>query len=151
MAEYLEATFDKFIFRVKDGYLYNREGFWASFQGSWATVGVTDFLQKSSGDITFLKTVEPGNTVKQGGEIGTIETIKAAFGIISPVSGRVAEVNLQLEDQPHLINQDPYNAGWICRIELSDPEGDKKLLLPAAQYFELMKQMIAQEAKKLNE
>ena len=151
MPEYLEATFDKFIFRVKDGYLYNREGFWASFQGSWAAVGVTDFLQKSSGDITFLNTVEPGSTVKQSDEIGTIETIKAAFGIISPVSGRVTEVNLQLEDKPHLINLDPYNSGWVYRIELSDPEGDKSSLLSTPEYFELMGQLIAQEAKKLNE
>lgn len=151
MAEYLEETFDKFIFRVKADYFYNREGFWASFKGSLATLGVTDFLQKSSGDVTLFVPVEPGTAVGQGDESGTIETIKAAFGIISPVSGRVAEINPELENQPYLINHDPYGAGWIYRVELSNPEGDKGLLLPASEYFEMMKQLIGAEAKKLNE
>ena len=151
MAEYLEETYDKFIFRVKEGYFYNREGFWASFEGCFATLGVSDFLQKSSGDVTFFVPIEPGIAVKQGKEIGTIETIKAAFGIISPVNGRVAEINPVLESQPYLINHDPYSAGWIYRIELLNPESDKSSLLPAAEYFDLMKQLIGLEAKKQNE
>lgn len=149
MGEFLETTFEKFIFRVKVGYLYSQEEFWANFQNGAATVGLTDFMQKAKGDVAFLETVEPGVEIKRGQEIGKIETIKATFGIISPVSGKIAEVNPEMDASPYLINHDPYGAGWIYRIELTDPEGDKSSLLQSPDYFEYMKEKIAQEAKKL--
>ena len=149
MGEFLEATFEKFIFKVKVGYLYSQEEFWANFQNGAAIVGLTDFMQKVKGDVAFLETLEPGTEVKQGQEIGKIETIKATFGIISPVSGKVAEVNPEMDASPYLINHDPYGGGWIYRIELSDPEGDKAQLMEAKEYFEAMKGKIAREAKKL--
>lgn len=145
MGEFLEATYDKFVFRVKDGCLYNRDDFWAEVKGSVATVGITDYLQKIKGDVAFLEMVEAGSGVKQGQEIGKVETIKATFGIISPVTGKVAEVNTELEASPHLINQDPYGEGWVYRIELSDLAGDKGELLQSGAYLDLMKEKIAQE------
>ncbi len=149
MGDFLETTFEKFIFKVKVGYLYSKEEFWANFQDGAATVGLTDFLQKAKGDVAFLETVEPGTKVKQGQEIGKIETIKATLSIITPVSGKVAEVNPEMDASPYLINHDPYGAGWIYRIELSDSEGDKAQLMDAKKYFEAMKDKIAREAKKL--
>jgi len=149
MAEFLEHTYEKFIFRVKAGYLYSQEEFWADIQGNMATVGLTDFLQKAKGDVAFLETVEPGADVKGGQEIGKIETIKATFSIISPISGKVVEVNPEMDANPYLINHDPYGAGWIYRLELSDPEGNKTQLMDANEYFEAMKDKIAREAKKL--
>lgn len=149
MAEFLERHYEKFIFRVKAGYFYSQEEFWADIQGKAATVGLTDFLQKAKGDVAFLETAEPGTEVKRGDEIGKIETIKATFSIISPVSGKIAEVNPEMDASPYLINQDPYGAGWIYRIELSDPEGDKAQLMEASEHFEAMKNKIAREAKKL--
>lgn len=149
MAEFLEHKYEKFIFRVKEGYLYSPEEFWANFQNGAAIVGLTDFLQKAKGDVAFLETVDPGAEVKRGQEIGKIETIKATFGIISPVSGKIAEVNPEMDASPYLINHDPYGAGWIYRIALSDPEGDKAQLMDAKEYFEAMKDKIAREAKKL--
>jgi glycine cleavage system H protein len=149
MGEFLETTFEKFIFRVKVDYLYSKEDFWADLRDHVATVGLTDFLQKSKGDVAFLETVEPGTSVKRGQELGKIETIKATFGIISPVTGKVVEVNPELEASPYLINHDPYGAGWICKIELADPESDKGRLLHADSYMELMKENIEKEAKKL--
>lgn len=149
MAEYLETTFEKFIFRVKVGYLYSNEDFWVDIRGAIAKVGLTDFLQKSKGDLAFLETVEPGTLVKIGQELGKIETIKATFGIVSPVAGKLVEVNHELENSPHLINSDPYGAGWVYKIELADPDGDRKALLQAESYMELMKQKIEREAKKL--
>ena len=93
MPEFLEATFDKFIFRVKDGYLYHPDELWVHIQESLATVGLTDFLQKTKGDIIFLETVAPGTIVRQGEEIGKIETIKAVEALLSPVSGKVVKIN----------------------------------------------------------
>jgi glycine cleavage system H protein len=149
VADFLETTFEKFIFRVKVGYLYSNEDFWVDVRGPVATVGLTDFLQKSKGDVAFLETVEPGTMVKRGQELGKIETIKATLVIASPVEGKVVEINSELEGSPHLINSDPYGAGWICRIELSAHDGDKAALLQAEGYMELMKQKIEREAKKL--
>ena len=149
MAEFLEHRYEKFIFKVKEGYLYSQEEFWADIQGNVATVGLTDFQQKAKGDVAFLETVDPGAEVKRGQEIGKIETIKATFAIISPVSGKIAEVNPEMDANPYLINHAPYGAGWIYRIALSDPKGDKAQLMDAKEYFEAMKDKIAREAKKL--
>jgi glycine cleavage system H protein len=149
MAEFLEATYDKFVFKVKADYFYNREDFWADVQGNKATVGVSDFLQKSKGDVAILETVEPGTEVRQGQEIGKIETIKATFGIISPVSGKVVEVNSELENSAYLINEDPYGAGWLYKIELTSLQQDQQGLLQANAYFELMKEKLTQIAAEM--
>ena len=148
MGDYLEASYDKFVFRVKVGYFYSKDDFWANVSDHIATVGVSDFLQKVRGDIAFLETVEVGTDVKQGQEIGKIETIKATFAILSPVSGRVLEVNPELESSAYLINEDPYGPGWIYKIELTDFAGDKAGLLQAGGYLEVMEKKIAEEMKK---
>jgi len=139
MAEFLETTFDKFIFKIKTGYLYTNDDYWVDITGSVATVGVTDYLQKSNGDVAFVEPAAVGKEVKKGDELGEIETIKVTLNLISPVSGTVREVNRELEAHPELINNDPYGAGWICRIELADPEGAKDGFLQAEAYMELMK------------
>lgn len=146
MAEFLETTFDKFIFTVKVGYLYTEDDYWVDILGSVATVGVTDYLQKSNGDVVFVEPVAPGKEVKKGEELGEIETIKVTLNLVSPVTGKVSEVNQELEAHPELINSDPYGAGWICRIELADPERAKDGFLQAEAYMELMKGRIEREA-----
>jgi glycine cleavage system H protein len=146
MAEFLETTFDKFIFTVKTGYLYTDDDYWVDIRGTVATVGVTDYLQKSSGDVAFVEPVAPGKSVKKGEELGEIETIKVTLNLISPVTGKVIEVNPELEPHPEIINSAPYGAGWICRIELADPEGEKSRLIQAESYMELMKGKIEREA-----
>lgn len=148
MEDFLETTYDKFVFKVKAGYFHTRDDFWVSVDGNLALIGVSDFLQKVKGDVAFLETAEVGTEVKQGRELGKIETIKATFGILSPVSGKVVEVNTELESSPFLINEDPYGTGWIYKIELSDFESDKASLLMAGGYLELMKEKIAEEMKK---
>jgi glycine cleavage system H protein len=148
MEGFLETTYDKFIFRVKEGYLYLKEDFWVKIEGNSALVGISDFLQKAKGDVAFLETVEVGLEVKQGQEIGTIETIKATFGIISPVTGLVMETNPKLEGSPYLLNEDPYGKGWIYKIQPTGLEEDRKGLLSAKDYLELMKEKIMEEMKK---
>jgi glycine cleavage system H protein len=146
MAEFLQTTFDKFIFKVKTGYFYTDDDYWVDILGSVATVGVTDYLQKSNGDVAFVDPVKPGKEVKKGEELGEIETIKVTLNLISPVAGKVSEVNQELEAHPEIINSDPYGAGWICRIELADPDGVKEGFLQAEAYMELMKGKIEREA-----
>lgn len=148
MVEFLEIGYDKFIFKVKVDCLYSREGFWAHIDENTARTGLTDFLQKSKGDVAFLETVNPGTVVKQGQEIGKIETIKSVFDIISVVTGRIVEVNPEVENKSYLINEDPYGSGWIYRVELTDLESDKAGLLDAEDYVELIKEVVAQEMKR---
>lgn len=148
MDKFLETTHDKFVFRVKVGYLYSKDDFWASVDGKYALIGVSDLLQKVKGDVAFLETVEAGTEVTQGQELGKIETIKAIFGILSPVSGKVVEVNPNLEASPYLINEDPYGAGWLYKIELTNFESDKANLLMPEGYLELIQQRLAEEMKK---
>ena len=139
MAEFLETTFDKFIFKVKTGFFYTDDDYWVDIKGTVATVGVTDYLQKSNGDVAFVEPAAVGKSVKRGEELGEIETIKVTLNLISPVTGKVIEVNRELEAHPELINSDPYGTGWICRIELADPDGAKDGFLQAEAYMELMK------------
>ena len=106
MAEFLETTFDKFIFRVKLGNHYSEDDCWVDIDGRVATVGVTDYLQKSNGDVAFFEPVAPGKEVKKGEELGEVETIKVTLELPSPVSGKVTAIN------------DPYGAGLICNGEL---------------------------------
>lgn len=148
MSEYLETTHDKFIFKVKTGLLYSKDDFWVEIQGDQAVVGVSDFLQKVRGDVAFLETAEVNSPVRQGEEAGKIETIKATFDIISPVSGTIIEINPEMESSPYLINQEPYGSGWIYRIQLTDWVGDQVALLQPQPYFELMKAKIIQETEK---
>jgi glycine cleavage system H protein len=146
MTEFLQTTFDKFIFTVKVGYLYTEDDYWVDIRDAVATVGVTDYLQKSNGDVAFVEPVKPGKEVKRGEELGEIETIKVTLNLISPVAGKVSEVNQELETHPEFINSDPYGAGWICRIKLADPEGTKEGLLQAEAYIKIMKGKLEGEA-----
>ena len=149
MDGFLETTYDKFIFQAKTDCLYTTDEFWAAIDGRIATVGLTDFEQKSKGDVTILTTVAPSTELKQGQAMGDMETIKATIELLAPVTGKVVEVNPALQDRPFLINDDPYGKGWLYRIELTNPEGDAGALLSANAYFELLKEKVAQEAKKL--
>jgi len=146
MAEFLETTFDKFIFRVRVGSFYSEDDYWVDIDGRVATVGVTDYLQKLNGDVAFVEPVAPGKQIRKGEELGEVETIKVTLNLLSPVDGKIIEVNGELETHPELINNDPFGAGWICRIELADPEQEKGRLLEAEAYMDIMKGKLEKQA-----
>ena len=97
--------------------LYTEEHEWVIVEGGIATVGITDYAQDALGDITFIELPEVGSEVHQFDDMAVIESVKAASDIYAPLSGRVVEVNEQLQDAPELINQDCYGEGWICKLE----------------------------------
>lgn len=117
--DYLQTTVGKFIFRVKTGYLYTDAGVWlAPDEASRVVrVGLTDFMQQSSGDIAFAELTAAGTRVEAGGELAAIETVKVDVGISSPCAGVVAVVNAALAGSPELINEDPYGAGWLVDFQ----------------------------------
>ena len=110
---------------------YAKSHEWVRVEGDIATVGITDHAQKALGDITYAECPQVDDSVEAGKECGSIESVKAASDIFSPVSGTVTEVNGELEDAPETVNGDPYGAGWLFKVTLSAPvEG----LLDAAAY-----------------
>lgn len=146
--DFMEVTYDKFIFKVKKGYLYHSGECWAKEEGGLITVGLTDFLQKTAGDVAFLEAPEVGAEVAQGGEAGVIETIKTTVTLISPAGGVIREVNAALEDNPQLMNTDPYGEGWVFKLAPSGWEKDEKELMDADTYFPLMEEKIKKEMEK---
>ena len=99
---------------------YNKTHEWVRAEGELATVGITDYAQESLGDIVYVEPPEAGQTVKQGEEVATIESVKAASPIYAPVSGKVERLNPLLEKTPELINQKPYEA-FLFVIRMADP------------------------------
>jgi glycine cleavage system H protein len=99
---------------------YHKEHTWVRVSGKKATVGVTDYAQDALGDIVYIDLPEVDTDVEANSEIGEIESTKATSSIISPVSGRVIEVNEDLSESPETINEDPYGKGWIAIIEIED-------------------------------
>lgn len=135
---------DKFVFRVpKDkGFYFNENDVWVYVAGNKARIGITDFVQKSLSDIMFFTPPTVGNEIEQFEEVGSIESGKAVFEIVSPVAGTVTAVNEKLLEAPELINQNPYEQGWIAEIALSDFESDKDLLHEFDGYFPILKRKV---------
>ena len=115
---------------------YTKEHEWVRIEGETATIGVTDYAQAELTDITFFELPEIGRKVEQMEEIGVIETSKAVSEIYSPLSGTITEVNTALDDSPETLNSDPYGAGWLVKIEISNA-GEVAQLLSAADYEEI--------------
>ncbi len=105
-----------------DDLLYSREHKWVRVDGDLATIGITDYAQEKLGDITGLELPETDSYVERDEPFGTVEAVKAAVELISPVSGEVMNVNEDLLDDAGIINSDPYDTGWLITVELSDLE-----------------------------
>lgn len=141
--EYATYQKDKFIFKTPtEGFLFNENDCWAYVSGNIARVGVADYVQHSLSDIIFFVPPEIGQEIDQFGELGQLESTKAVFEVISPVTGKVIAVNDDLINNPELANQSPYEKGWIAEIELSNFEEDKEFLLDYEGYFKVLKRKV---------
>jgi len=106
---------------------------WAKVEGGVATVGISDHAQDAMGDLVYVELPEVGQVVAAGDETGVVESVKAASDIYSPVSGEIVEINEALEDEPELVNNAPFEGGWLFKVQLTD-EGELDNLLTADQY-----------------
>ncbi|MEA4811104.1 MAG: glycine cleavage system protein GcvH [Anaerolineaceae bacterium] len=112
---------------------------WVKVVAGIATIGISDYAQDSLSDVVFVEfEAEPGDTVKAGDTLATIESVKAAAEVVFPVSGSVIEVNEGLPDSPESVNEEPYGKGWLCKIKMSDP-AELDGLMDAAAYEEYCK------------
>jgi len=117
--------------------MYTREHEWVGVEGKIATIGITDWAQGELGDVVFVELPAIGIEVKQGDAFGTIEAVKTVSDLYAPVSGKVTEVNSPLDDDPMQVNQDPYGAGWMIKVEMSDAS-ELGQLLDADNYSRLI-------------
>src|ERR1700687_4338457 len=94
---------------------YTKEHEWVIIAGATATVGITDYAQSSLGDIVYVEMPKPGNALEQFKQMGVVESVKAVSDIFAPMSGKVTEINGDVENDPATVNNDPYGAGWLVK------------------------------------
>jgi glycine cleavage system H protein len=114
-------------------YRYTKDHEWINVQGDVGIIGITDHAQEMLGDIVFVELPDIGRSLKAHESFGTIESVKAVSDAYSPVSGEVAEVHQELQDEPEIINKDPHGDGWIIKLKLADP-AEVNVLMDADTY-----------------
>jgi glycine cleavage system H protein len=117
---------------IPENLRYAKSHEWARLEGETVVVGISDYAQKSLGDVVYVELPEVGEDYDQGTPFGVVESVKATSDIYAPVGGTVLEVNEELGSDPAVVNQDPYGAGWIVRFQVRDAAEYKTLLDPAA-------------------
>ena len=122
---------------VPDDRRYTSDHEWVLADGSLARVGITDYAQDALGDVVFVQLPERGAVVAAGESFSEVESTKSVSDIYAPVNGSVADVNTDLVDAPQRINEDPYDAGWICVIEMND-RAEYDTLMDAESYRQLI-------------
>jgi glycine cleavage system H protein len=128
-------------------YKYTQEHEWICTESrNKGKVGLADYAQSQLGDIVFLDLPAPGTQVEQGKKMGEVESVKAVSDIFAPVSGQVLEINQAVVDEPRLVNEDPYGAGWLVRLELSRPS-ELDALMDSDKYDKLVAELSENESE----
>ncbi|MCF8235156.1 MAG: glycine cleavage system protein GcvH [Bacteroidales bacterium] len=123
--------------KIPEQLKYTKDHEWLKVDGEFAYVGVTDYAQNELGDVVFVEVETEGETLDKGEAFGTIEAVKTVSDLFMPIGGKVEEFNSELEDNPELINHDPYGKGWIIKLKISNPD-EVDELLDDAQYKEII-------------
>jgi len=126
---------------VPDGLLYTKEHEWIRIDNHLGTIGITDYAQDALGDVTFVELPKVGDSIRQFEAFSSVESVKAVSDVYAPMSGKIVKVNDGLMESPELINQSPYDKGWIVVIEISD-ENEKKNLMTASEYRKYLEGII---------
>ena len=124
---------------IREGYNYTKEHEWLKIKGNTAIVGITDHAQKELTDIVFVELPDIGKEVKKGDEMCVVESVKSVSEIYAPISGKILKVNNKLEDSPEIINESPYDEGWLIEIEIKN-KSEIKDLLDAKSYKDFSSQ-----------
>lgn len=112
---------------------FHKEHEWIRVEGNKGTLGISQFAQDALGDVVFVDVPKVGTSVQAEDQLGEVESTKATSMIYTPVTGKILQVNAELQDHPELLNQDPYGKGWIAVLELADP-GEVDALMTPEQY-----------------
>ncbi len=125
------------VSKIPEELRYTKDHEWAKIEGARARIGITDHAQSELTDVVYVEFPAVGKVVAPGEVLGTVESVKAVSEVYAPLSGKVVEVNKVLDDAPEQVNKDPYGAGWMVLLELSNP-GETSRLLDAAGYKKLV-------------
>ncbi len=121
--------------KFPEGLFFTQSDEWLKIEGDVVTLGISDYAQDALNDIVYVEFKEVGDTLNAGDSFGSVESVKAASDVYSPVSGEIIEINSALEDAPELVNTDPYGKGWMVKIRVSGAV-DTSALMDAAKYRE---------------
>ena len=123
---------------LPDNVRYAETHEWARDDGDNVTIGINDYAQDQLGDIVFVELPEVGDTFEKGEDFGTLESVKAVSEIYMPVSGEIIAINKALEEAPELVNEEPYNNGWIIEVKPNDPD-EINTLMDSSEYLKMLK------------
>jgi len=123
--------------QARRGYHYSKEHEWARVEGDTATIGITDYAAHELGDVVYVQLPRPGAMIHQFEKLGEIESVKAVSDLFAPVTGEIIEVNEALLDRPELVNESPFEAGWMLRVRVAD-QSETGNLLEAEAYNEYL-------------
>lgn len=115
---------------------YTKDHEWVKIEGDIATIGITEFAQKELGDIVYVEVETVGETIEAGEVFGTVEAVKTVSDLFMPLTGEILEFNGELESSPELVNESPYESGWMVKVKIT--AGIPSDLLDAATYAELV-------------
>ncbi|TDM14724.1 glycine cleavage system protein GcvH [Macrococcus bovicus] len=120
-----------------EGLKYSKDHEWVKSEGNIKTIGITDFAQSELGDIVFVELPEVGDEISAGQPFGSVESVKTVSELYAPLSGKVVEVNSELEDSPEFVNESPYENAWMIKVE-TESDDELNELLDQAQYDEMI-------------
>ena len=132
-------------YNVPEGIYYSKEYEWAKIEGDKVRIGITDFAQKQLREIVYVEIPSAGSTLKQGEPYGTVESVKSVSDLVAPLSGTVEQINGDVQGKPELLNEDPYNKGWLLIVKPSNMD-ELKNLMDAGKAIEWHKSLM-KEAK----
>ena len=127
---------------IPESLMYTKEHEWAQVLSDSVRVGITEYAAKTLNDIVYVSLPSTGESVKQSATFGTVESIKAVSEVYSPLSGSLVKVNSELSDHPELVNESPYERGWIAEIEPTNFEAERDKLLSSRQYREFLDSLV---------
>lgn len=125
------------ILEYPDDLYYSKEHLWIKVAGNRGTVGITDFAQQEMGEIIYVELPTEGSPIEQNEVFGSLESSKTVAELYSPVSGEIISINKDLDEEPSMINDDPYGKGWLISVELDDPT-ELEELLSASEYEDFL-------------
>jgi len=128
---------------VPEGLYYSKEWFWVKIENGKARMGITDYAQKQLREIVFVELPSAGGTVKANEPFGSVESVKAVSDLIAPLSGTIEQANTDATGKPELLNEDPYQKGWLLLITPSNPDAELKALMDFNTSVEWHKSLIA--------
>lgn len=120
---------------------YSKDHEWVALEGNVATVGITDFAQQALGDITYIELPKIGRVLKENEALGVVESVKAVSDVFAPLPGKVLEVNGPLVEAPDKVNSDPYESGWMVKLEINS-KADFEKLMTAERYLQFVEENV---------